>query len=1451
MEGEKYNLVKAQEEADKLRKKVESGEVSSYADAEKLIEKEVGDPREKILSAINQIAYKPEVVLQNDEVLDDPQKFNRYLLETLFGKTQLFKTRESFEYIRDHLDEFRGIGVWPEGETPYQVKWLVDSTVESKKSVAEVVYVLQDTFSLTDDQKKKIVIDLYADYCAHTYVKANSILNSLKQELPLDEEYRVLAAKQYLTSRLARLASNYLRDKKDSSNWSSNEHLYKVWDLQNEVQQSKRNLSIEADLFNEPEVVAEGQKLLRAILNSEIDVSLQMSNIPTLHKIAPSFFEGDFVAEGHKLWSRVVEFGSYSYAGDSYNNYDKKTLEILQTIGYDTEKIRALFKETLIAHLTSSHIPVGLIEKYIKGSEHADLLHDDEVVQAGNTGRKVALENLSSTTFSKISEMFNFPTDWATNPEDVALVKKGILKRVEKLYSIQEISRIQNEFGDEIIVNDPEIRLAIQKAIFEDPKPWSRIGEHWAETRDIFNTWNFPIDKLQEYAKGFVVDKLSTPSSYEIHKFTWTEKCLSAFPEILDLPEINDLASSKILEWKYQKKSYGYRELNDAIEDIDKAIKLYKLSPELLDQWKTKVVSIELADIKDKEQLKKFKELLKHLKVSPEGLTGSVNDFYLKALSAGDLKQTSFLAESFSVDPKNISEAELSKAGEVGITEALQQGNFQSILKIQEICHLSPEFFAQPKVNHKVSQLLADQFLCRGEFKDLVEKTDLFGLSSEAYPIMDTQASNSEQLSGNLTKFIKYLGNEDIVAIFPQTFERVREMIFAKLTEDQDLADYFVENLGEYYQQPWVAENVAKAIQQYSVAQKFVYAVENDQTVWKDESWVADIFSKAQTIVEEHKKQWQQDDDQQQDEYGYSHGNEGFSESDPFENHPWRFGGRQIRIASAISELMAGKVNSKELEKLGINNNEISSSLAEVNEKVNTAYQNFLEQIRSNTSIKDDDKQALLNPESSSVRMTALLDNIRSFVARYFVQSVEGDVTRLSEIGNLSNDLDRILAEGFRRYIKIHEVDVPLYDKLYEEFDTLRETGRSPLEVYLGRDGIYAYIGRHSQDVARRRKLGLGGRKKLKEMGEVVEIHPQYTVYPRYFRDNLNQETKRQFLEQEGISPDADPLFYDTGYTGTIPEQIMKVMDFSQEDIERRIRLLSAPSVHRRVKGIPENARSEIIEYIEHNAKTENTAEGLIIDEKTGKIRHIAKPTNPEEQFYCMMVKQAVARHYWLQEQLHHEPSGNVNLDSEHYTIRVRQEYAKLLPSEFMQNPKEFLTQHGEMLKGSKGEGEYPDEEVVLFKMTDGTEIVAKKIELRKAKEARKEFSILISAKKAGLPTAEPVGFLSGKEDTDGSYLLMKKIEGISGRNFDKYLKDTGKFTEEKIKSILQQVAQKNKEMAELFRTTLKIDKRWRIKDTIIELNEETGEVESVIPIDWERAQNFNPATPKEIDEIT
>ncbi len=775
------------------------------------------------------------------------------------------------------------------------------------------------------------------------------------------------------------------------------------------------------------------------------------------------------------------------------------------------------------------------------------------------------------------------------------------------------------------------------------------------------------------------------------------------------------------------------------------------------------------------------------------------------------------------------------------VDEELGAGEFRTIKEVRP----------DEQLREHASKLLRstlEELYGNKDFDTICKIRDSINGSAEFISALDKEKAITVS-SDDLIKFITALGTEK-ETVLPLVFAKAKETIFANLEVNLDLADYFLENLSKYYKQPWVAENIAKAVKHYSVAQKFISSVEHEDTIWKNESWVANVCTQAKAVVDEHQKQWDQNDESQ-GEYKYRHGSESFSETDPYENDPWRFTAKQAHLSTIMANAIDGDIEAvKGLRGLGFNLENDGHIFPEINEKLESAYKDFLQQISNNPKIKEDDKKAFTNPESIDVHTSSLLDNVRAFVARYIIQKIEGDFTKLFP-NNIVADIGPIIEEGFNKYIKVHQVEIPLYDKLYEEFDNLRETGRYPLEVFLGRDGIYAWIGRRSQDIARRRKAGLKGRKELKDMGEVLEINPQYTVYPRYFRDNINYETKRKFLEQEGISPDADPLFYDTGYTGTIPEQIMRVMDFSDEEIERRIKLLSAPHPHRRVKGIAENARHEIIEYIEHNAKTEGTAEGLILDEKTGKIRHIAKPTSPEEQFYFMMVKQAISRHYWIQEKLHHEPSGNMNLDSEHYTIRIRQEYAKILPQDFIKDPKEFLTQHGELLKGSKGEGDYPDEEVILFKMTDGTEIVAKKIELRKAQEARKEFSILISAKKAGLPTAEPVGFISGKEEKDGSYLLMKKLEGVSGRNFDKHLRDSGKFTEDQINTILKTVAQKNKEMAELFRNTLKIDKRWRIKDTIIEFNEETGEVGNVTPIDWERAQNYNPSGPKEIDEVT
>jgi len=767
---------------------------------------------------------------------------------------------------------------------------------------------------------------------------------------------------------------------------------------------------------------------------------------------------------------------------------------------------------------------------------------------------------------------------------------------------------------------------------------------------------------------------------------------------------------------------------------------------------------------------------------------------------------------------------------------------------------LNENYFLKKYFSNKLRECLRFKFFS-ADFGAIISIEDSVFNLKESLAKADLQESSYLPTHIKIIEYVKYLGGHIDHDLFPKSFSKIREIIFDLLDSDIDLADYFIENLDKYYKEPWVEKFVKKAIKHYSVANKFTLYVKNTglKQLWKDEPWVSSV---SEIIADNEAKIAEEADSYLQ----------GFSETDKYEEHPWKFTTEQARRSVVLEKILEGAIDEEEYLNFGIETEVIKQFIKNINKLINEEITSdyVFRNIKNNHNISEDDKAVFIESKYGTVEFKPLVSIVRGFVARYMVQKF-GDFAVLNDEDKLSSYLDdvadynkmlesvefsieELIRDGLKKFIKALEVDVPLYDKLYEEFDSLRETGRSPLEVYLGRDGIYAYLGRRAQDVSRRRKMGLAGRTKLKEMGEIIEIHPQYTVFPRYFRDNLDYKTKREFLEQEGISPDADPLFYDTGYIGTVPEQIMKIMDFDNDDIEKRIRLLSAPHPRRRVKGISENARSEIVEYIEHNSKTEEAAEGLIKDPKTGRIRPVAKPTSPEEQFNFMMVKQAIGRHYWLKEKLHHEPSGNINLDSEHYAIRIRQDYAKYLPKEFLDNPKTFFTEHGELLKGSRGEGEYPDEEVILFKLVDGTEIVAKKIELRKAKEARKEFSILISAKKAGLPTAEPVGFLSGKEESDGSYLLMKKIEGRSGRKFEKELRQSGKYTEERITEIMAVVAEKNREMAELFKTTLKIDKNWKIKDTIIEFNEETGEVGSVIPIDWERAKDYNPNSPQEIN---
>lgn len=220
-------------------------------------------------------------------------------------------------------------------------------------------------------------------------------------------------------------------------------------------------------------------------------------------------------------------------------------------------------------------------------------------------------------------------------------------------------------------------------------------------------------------------------------------------------------------------------------------------------------------------------------------------------------------------------------------------------------------------------------------------------------------------------------------------------------------------------------------------------------------------------------------------------------------------------------------------------------------------------------------------------------------------------------------------------YANTYRIQIPLYDKLYEEFDELQQ--QSPVqEIYVLRDGIHAFDGRRAQDVARRRKMGVWERLRKKRVGERARLNLKYIVYPRCFIDILDRRAKIMYLSQHGITLESNPHFFDTGFRGTVPEDILHNLGCPDKEIDQKITLLQSRSDKRQAKYISDSSdiplTTAITDYIEDGAKPELQAEGLFYNPKTGRIEHIAGPTKPQDQFRYELARLALRRHYYLQE---------------------------------------------------------------------------------------------------------------------------------------------------------------------------------------------------------------------------
>ena len=448
--------------------------------------------------------------------------------------------------------------------------------------------------------------------------------------------------------------------------------------------------------------------------------------------------------------------------------------------------------------------------------------------------------------------------------------------------------------------------------------------------------------------------------------------------------------------------------------------------------------------------------------------------------------------------------------------------------------------------------------------------------------------------------------------------------------------------------------------------------------------------------------------------------------------------------------------------------------------------------------------------------------------------------------------LPEALERAAKAFNQVLRVDTKYYDKLFAEWDAKRIGEKEFQEVFLGRDGVYAYVARRAQLYARRRRLGMSSHA---AGGSLMEF-PTYLVYPRGFRDELDDVVKDEYLHPRIQNPDA-AHYYDTGFTGTIPEDIMRVLGVSESDRDNQIRLLSASDRPRTVLGLkgdkPE--RDQIVNTIEHHVKDEESAEGLYRTED-GRLEPYSRPTEPDERLAFRMTQLALSRHYYTRELKSTEPVNlgyevkrlegqrEMRIDGE-YSEAVKGRLAELFSSHDIGAE---LLQSATSLKIANPNDPYPGEAVFELSVGGDTEVIVKNVVKAKQQGPIDEFEALLLLRKLGVDTPKPIArvFTSGQQ----GFVVMEKISGESGRTIREFFANNA-VSEENKRELMTDALSRMRNIAETVRRDTGIDKPWRLKDFIIEYSRDGNDqyhIASMRPIDFERAKVFDPDDPHSIE---
>lgn len=328
---------------------------------------------------------------------------------------------------------------------------------------------------------------------------------------------------------------------------------------------------------------------------------------------------------------------------------------------------------------------------------------------------------------------------------------------------------------------------------------------------------------------------------------------------------------------------------------------------------------------------------------------------------------------------------------------------------------------------------------------------------------------------------------------------------------------------------------------------------------------------------------------------------------------------QSAQIAGFINRLQWGKLKEGETAQTFGVSEQSAILLEQIPQLIATELQELAERVK--TIVPPEDYQLLVEKDSNKSGVPPMQRTVEAMTARYIALQSGGTVpglNRMLESQGQMYEIRRFLRTLSNAYTRVYTTHTPYYDDVYDHFDKLRQI-KGSLEVYLGGDGVYAYLGRKAQRAARQKA-------NPKEEG----LQLKYLVFSRKINASASESTQRQYLDQEGITGRADLLIYDTGFSATIPTRILTLMGMSQEIINRSIKLLSAENPNYQ---IPLRSKTGVLVHseIEDAKKGTQAAQGLALDAK-GALYPVAAHTSPAEQLQFSMLQRTLLQHYFVRE---------------------------------------------------------------------------------------------------------------------------------------------------------------------------------------------------------------------------